>query len=239
VSQQINLFNPIFLRQEKYFSAAAGGQAIGLLIVGMLSFYAYAVFEMDGLTRQVSVLERQQRAAQERLAKVTAEFGVKPADAALAAQVRELQSGLASRQSLLTALSSGSFGAERGLSEYMRALARQSVPGLWLTGFNVEEGGGNFSISGLAVSPDLVPTFVRGLGTESTMRGRTLDNLAMSRQSFSVTPARAAQAVQVPVVAFVLSSGMGSSGVPEREETPPSPATQGNAAPPGAAKAGG
>ena len=225
MSQQINLFNPVFLRKEKYFSALAGMQAIGLLVLGMLGFYVYAVFEMDGLTRQAALLDRQQLAAQGRLAKVTAEFGVKPADAALAAQAKDMQAGIVARQGLLSALDSGSFGAERGLAEYMRALARQAVQGLWLTAFSVDEGGVNFSISGMALSPELVPVFVRGLGAEKSLRGRSLDNLAMSRQAFAVTPPRATQALQVPVIAFVLSSGMGEAGATESEPAPvPAPA---------------
>lgn len=235
MSQQINLFNPVFLRQEKYFSALAGMQAIGLLVLGMLGFYAYAVFEVDGLTRQTSLLDREQLAAQGRLAKVTAEFGVKPADAVLATQTKDMQAGIVARQGLLSALDSGSFGAERGLAEYMRALARQAVQGLWLTAFSVDEGGVNFSISGMALSPELVPVFVRGLGAEKSMRGRSLDNLAMSRQAFAVTPPRATQALQVPVVAFVLSSGMGEAGTTESE---PAPAPAASARPAATAAAG-
>ena len=156
---------------------------------------------------------------------MTAEFGVKPADAALAAQTKDMQAGIVARQGLLSALDSGSFGAERGLAEYMRALARQAVQGLWLTAFSVDEGGVNFSISGMALSPELVPVFVRGLGAEKSMRGRSLDNLAMSRQDFAVTPPRATKALPVPVVAFVLSSGMGEAGATESEPAPvPAPA---------------
>lgn len=237
MSQQINLFNPVFLRQEKYFSAIAGMQAIGLLILGMLGFYAYAVFEVDGQTRQISSLDRQERLARERQVRVNAEFGAKPPDAALGAQVKDLQRNIAAHETLLNALNAGGFGSERGLAEYMRALARQAVRGLWLTGFSVEEGGANFSISGLALTADLVPAFVRGLGVEKSMQGRTMDNLAMSSQQFALTLPRMTQPVQVPVVAFVLSSGMGSSGVPEREEglsvSPPAQAL-GGATPDGA-----
>ncbi len=225
MSQQINLFNPIFLRQKKYFSAIAAVQAVGLLLLGMLAFYAFAVFEVDGLTRQASALERGQRAAQERLTRVTAEFGAKPADPAIGAAVKRLQAELDARRGVLVALESGGFGSDRGLAEYMRALSRRVVHGLWLTGFSIEEGGENYRISGLALSAELVPAFVRGLGVEKTMRGRTLDNMTLSTQAFAFTPARATQALQVPVIAFVLSSGMAAEAesAPEAAAAPSTP----------------
>ena len=96
----------------------------------------------------------------------------------------------------------------------------------------------NFSISGMALSPELVPVFVRGLGAEKSMHGRSLDNLAMSRQTFAVTPPRATQALQVPVVAFVLSSGMGEAGATESEPAPAASARPAATAAAGDAKAG-
>ena len=38
MSQQINLYNPLFLEKKKYFSAVTMTQAIGLIVVGMTAF---------------------------------------------------------------------------------------------------------------------------------------------------------------------------------------------------------
>jgi len=43
VSQQINLFNPVFLNQRKLFSVVTMLQALGLIVVGAALFYAPAV----------------------------------------------------------------------------------------------------------------------------------------------------------------------------------------------------
>ena len=42
MSQQINLFNPVFLKQKKVFSAVNMVDAMAALIVGVAVFYAYA-----------------------------------------------------------------------------------------------------------------------------------------------------------------------------------------------------
>jgi len=39
VSQQINLFNPIFLRKEKYFSAKTMVESLTLILVALVAFF--------------------------------------------------------------------------------------------------------------------------------------------------------------------------------------------------------
>src|SRR5260221_12170219 len=52
VSQQINLFNPLFLEKKKYFSALAMTQALGLIALGMAAFYGFAFWQDGRLARQ-------------------------------------------------------------------------------------------------------------------------------------------------------------------------------------------
>ena len=47
MSQQINLFNPIFLKQRKYFSLLTMLQALGLIVLGSLFFYGYALYQVE------------------------------------------------------------------------------------------------------------------------------------------------------------------------------------------------
>ena len=49
MSQQINLFNPIFMKQRKYFSLLAMLQALGLIVAGALLFYGYAIDQVGEL----------------------------------------------------------------------------------------------------------------------------------------------------------------------------------------------
>jgi len=51
MSQQINLYNPLFLRKQKYFSARTMLQSLGLIAVGLLALYAYALVQTRGLER--------------------------------------------------------------------------------------------------------------------------------------------------------------------------------------------
>ena len=51
MAQQINLFNPIFLRQKLYFSAVAMAQALALIALGVLAIYVYQASQNAKLQR--------------------------------------------------------------------------------------------------------------------------------------------------------------------------------------------
>ena len=51
MSQQINLFNPLFLRKEKYFSARTMAQSLALIVLGLVALWGYALVQTRGLQR--------------------------------------------------------------------------------------------------------------------------------------------------------------------------------------------
>ena len=57
MSQQINLYQPIFRRERKVFSAATIAQATLVVAAGLAAIYGYASWKMRGLNREVAMLE--------------------------------------------------------------------------------------------------------------------------------------------------------------------------------------
>ena len=49
MSQQINLFNPIFLKQEKHFSALTMAQGLGAIFLAAILFTAYTAYQLSSL----------------------------------------------------------------------------------------------------------------------------------------------------------------------------------------------
>jgi hypothetical protein len=197
MSQQINLFNPIFLKQKKSFSALNMLEALGLLLFGVLVFYGYARFQTANLTQQAEETSRQYNQSTLRLAQTSARYAPKKMDPALEAEVNNLQALLSTRKAALNRLGLGAPGHEAGYAEYMRALARQSLAGLWLTGFKVAKGGAEIEISGRALQPELVPAYIRRLNGEQAMQGRAFESLSMT-QGESALPVDAARPTVAP-----------------------------------------
>ena len=189
MTQQINLFNPIFLRQKKYFSIVTILQMLALVLVGMLIFYAYASFQTKRLSGDVAEIGVRLEEEKARLAKVTTELGPREKNQDLEAQVKNLEKQLKSREDILGVQSGMAAGKGRGFSDYLLALARQSVNGVWLTGISVGgEGGSKMVIDGRALRPALLPDYIKRLSKESAMRGQNFStlNMRLSRVEKSV-----------------------------------------------------
>lgn len=181
MSQQINLFNPIFLKQKKYFSVIAMGQALGLIVLGSAVFYAYAVYQVDLLAKQTEEMNQRYLKEQVKLANFTAEFSPQLSKQKLEEELKQAEASAAAQENILNLLKSGAIGNTDGYSEYMRAFARQSVRGLWLTGFDITGDGARMSLSGAVMDPQLVPIFIRRLGKEKIMRGKSFSTLQMQQ----------------------------------------------------------
>jgi hypothetical protein len=182
MSQQINLFNPIFLKQKKTFSAVNMLDALAVLLVGVAVFYGYASIETLNLDRQSVETARQYNQSKARLLETSARYAPKKIDAALEAEVNNLQAQLSARKATFNNLGIGLPSNDASYAEYLRALARQSFAGLWLTGFKVGKGGAELEIIGRALQPELVPSYIHRLNQERAMQGRAFDSLSMTQR---------------------------------------------------------
>ncbi len=190
MSQQINLFNPQFLQQKKYFSALTMVQALGLLVLGIAAFYGYAFWQDRNLVRQMSQSSRGYDLQKQQFAKATTELNPEKLEAQIDQDLKSAEAAIALRRSLLSEIQSGA-GATQTYSEYLRAFARQTVQGLWLTGIQIGEAGGPLSLTGRALQADLVPVLISQLKRESVLRGRALEALSITRSGGSPDAARA------------------------------------------------
>lgn len=186
MSQQINLFNPVFLKQKKYFSVVAMGQALALIAVGSALFYGYANYQVQQLAKQSDDITKRYTADQAKLARYSAEFSPQKSGMLLAEELKQAETQAATQQKIMDTLKSGVIGNTTGYAEYMRAFSRQIVSGLWLTRFNITGDAAQISMSGAVLRPDLVPAYVRRLNRENIMRGKSFASLQMQQPKAEV-----------------------------------------------------
>jgi hypothetical protein len=73
----------------------------------------------------------------------------------------------------------------------MRAFARQTLSGVWLTGFSIGADGGEMTISGRALNPDLVPSYIARLNKEPLLQGRKFAQFAVKQTAGEQAPVAA------------------------------------------------
>ena len=216
MSQQINLFNPIFRKQKKYFSANTMAQALGLIFAGAMLVVAYAHYQSRHQLTQSHMAALQLKATQAQLTQLNAEFGIRQKSKALEEKIQKTEAENRALQQVFETLEKGEFGNTQGYSEYLRAFSRQIANGIWLTGFNIQGAGAEIGLQGRTLRPELVPAYIKRLGQEAVMQGKSFATLEM--QVPRVEPGNradpaAAQAAAPAYIEFSLQSSGTASDV--------------------------
>jgi hypothetical protein len=181
VSQQINLFNPVFLQQKKIFSARTMAGALLVLAVGVAALNMYGNLRLQGLQKQADAGAAQLAQKQARLASVAAEFAPRQKNPAVDAELLDAERQLAALREVSGVLERGELGNTQGYAEYFRALARQHVDGLWLTGVSITGAGVDIGVRGRALDPQRVPGYLNRLTAEPIMRGKAFGSLQIGQ----------------------------------------------------------
>jgi hypothetical protein len=205
VSQQINLFNPVFLKQKKLFTAVPMAETLGAIVVGvaLLTWYAsHRVAQLEQVAQEGKTLLA---AREQRLAKVNAQFTPRSKDPRVDAELAAAEAELQALRDASSLLQGGALGNTEGYAEYFRAFSRQNVSGLWLTGVTISGAGNEVGVQGRAMQPTLIPHYIARLTGERIMRGKSFASLDIGQPVAQVAAGAAAPAAP-PFVEFSLQS---------------------------------
>jgi hypothetical protein len=180
VSQQINLYQPAFRKQPKPFSARTLAQALGCVIAAIVAAYGYLFLQSGVLEIQARQSAQQLKSELERL-KVSG--GTSPAERLklFADRKKAVEAAIAGRSQALEALQAGTLGQAEGHAKALRALARLSVEGVWLTRVEVADGGTEMSLAGRATRPELVARYVERLRADAMLGEQAFTGLEITR----------------------------------------------------------
>jgi len=217
MAQQINLYDPALRRQRDWLAL---GNVVALatvlaILVGALG--ASARSGLDTLAATAKNGESQIKAARDQIAALGQQAANRKPDARVAQELAARRMLLAeSGEALRILRESVADGKQPDFGDFLRGLARQSVPGLWLTGFSFDARSGGLEIRGRTLDPALLPEYIRRLNREAAFQGRAFASLKIDAGKVDA-PVGAAPAVSAPAPAathhdFVL--------VPVRDEAP-------------------
>jgi Tfp pilus assembly protein PilN len=170
----------VLLKQQRYFSATAMAQALGLIFAGGVVLAAYAGYSVIALGREANTLSARVAADQAQLTKLASDTKVVQKDKAVEEALRNAENEMKALQQVSDVLGRGGMGNTQGYSEYLRGFARQIPSGVWLTGFNIQGAGSEIALYGRALQPDLVPAYVGRLKSEPVMQGKSFATLEIN-----------------------------------------------------------
>lgn len=171
IAQQVNLYHPIFRKQQKRFSAKAMVQAGAGVVLGTLLMYGYAWWQTASLRHQVAQATAELDTARKRLETFNNQLAARHVDPRLAQEARDLELRANAAERVGQLLAGQALAGSTGYSKYFVAFARQHVSGVWLTGFSVADAGEDVTLNGRTANPELVPRFLQRLSQEEALNG--------------------------------------------------------------------
>ncbi|MDX1696894.1 MAG: PilN domain-containing protein [Thiohalobacterales bacterium] len=190
--QQINLYQPVFRRQRKVFSAATLLQVMLIAAIVLLGMYLHARWTLGHLQTTVDNLAGQYRQLEAQLGDLENPQAAGSVD--VLDEVRRLQQTIDQRQTLLDGLARLAIRDNHAFGDFFEVLATRITPGLWLTGLSLTDDG-TTELRGAALDPELVPRYLQDMPRQPRFSELQQGSVHISRED----PGNAA-------VQFVLSS---------------------------------
>lgn len=180
MSQQINLYNPLFLKTEKHFSARTMAQGLAVVLVAIVALFVFGLLQTRSAERVATQYRDRLAREQTQLTSVVGQASSGARSKALEAEVAQLEAEIKLRHTMLQALSTGELGNTAGFSEFLAALGRQTLPGVWLTEIRIDDAGNDLLVQGRALRADLLPAYLTRLNREPMMRGRRVTEMKLT-----------------------------------------------------------
>lgn len=180
MSQEINLFDPAFRKRWVVPSAKQVAACMGATVLVLVALQIYFQRQVTGLNRELASVQGLLGAERARLDKIKGAGAARSHDAALETDIARLETEIRLSRENVAALKSGKIGNRQGFSEFLQAFSRQSLNGLWLTGFTIT-GDGGIVIEGRVTNAELLPSYIQRLNQEQVLHGRGFSGLELRR----------------------------------------------------------
>jgi Tfp pilus assembly protein PilN len=177
--QQINLYQPVFRKQVKVFSATTLAQIAGAVLVLLVIIFAHARWTLAGMESSAAALQQQLDSLQGQMGALEAGYRT-PDTEALDKEIEKLRADISQRNYLLAQFDRLVIQRGSGFAEQFNVLAEQRVPGLWLEGVKVS-GKGQIELRGITLDARLVPVYVQHLDKRPNLSESSFETLSMSR----------------------------------------------------------
>lgn len=178
--QEINLYQPMFRRERKVFTAVTLAQITGVVFLALMAIYAWQEVSTTHLEARLGQLRTQQEQATKRLsALLTERTRVSPA---LSKAVADARATVARQEAALEILSRPSQSNTEGFSRPLKALGRAVIPGLWLTHLELDAGGTEITLGGRMSAAARLPRYLDALGKQAPFARQRFALLHIERE---------------------------------------------------------
>lgn len=199
MAQQINLYDPALLRKRDWLALANVVLGAGVLAVLVAGAGFLARGGLSELQAQATTSETQLKAMREQVVVLGQRVADRRADPRIEQELAAARQLAEARGVVLETLRQRLAADELPFADYLRGLARQSMNGLWITGFAWDAASDGLEIRGRTLDPALLPEYIRRLNREPAFRGQAFSALNVAEgKPDPASGAKAAASAEAP-----------------------------------------
>jgi len=173
MNQQINLYQV----EKKVFKLTFNFQQARYCVMGFLTIMALVslndLVQHFLVKKNYSATGREQQEKIEKLQNISGKIPEAQTRNEVIAEVKLYQDQKQEKTEIIALLSDESSARKGGFSLYFEALAKKTIPGIWLTNFSIKKNGEILVLSGSTNSPEYVPMLISNLSDEAVFQGKT------------------------------------------------------------------
>ncbi|MGK7297101.1 MAG: PilN domain-containing protein [Candidatus Wenzhouxiangella sp. M2_3B_020] len=183
MSQEINLYQPIFRREKTVFSASTM-LILSLVFLAVFLLWGWATERrVDELAREVANREATEKRLTERIQSLQRTVESRQPDRELLERAEAAERKLRGLRASRAAVRQRIPERPLELSEPMRALGERHPDGLWLTAIELGDSGRRLTLEGRALEASLFPEYLERLQQSRQLEGVSLTDIAVRSSS--------------------------------------------------------
>jgi hypothetical protein len=176
--QQVNLHQPVW-RAPAMLTARSSAISMLAITAALLCMWGFAWWQLRGM-RQEAELARTQGEARRQLEAVRMADLDALSPEELEKKIATLDASVAVKSRAIQMLEAEATGAAN-FSERLAALSRRHLDGVWLEQLTLGPRHDAMSLTGAALTPDLVPRYLQSLAADPALNGGEIDTFVIDR----------------------------------------------------------
>ena len=178
--QEINLYQPVSKGVRGMLSARSTSMVFAIVGATLVGLWGFAWWQTDKL-RDAAQVVRNQQVAQSAMAAAQGPQLDSLSDEELDLLIRKLDDAVYSKSCAVDKLADESRGGVPGFSTRLRAFGQRHIDGIWLDRLMLGPEVQYVSVSGSALSPDVVPRYLRSLAQDPALKGGKIDEFLIEK----------------------------------------------------------
>ncbi len=177
--QQINLYQDVLKsgQNQSVINNLVISIIVVIALIAMLSIYFY--MDLNATEKKLHSVKKQLTETEVRIQQLQIQYPDRQINTLLIQEIAHVQKLLSSLSQVISVLTDKTSVQNQGFSQYFSALARQSIPEVWLNTIIINTENNQLQFKGSSYNPEKIPVLLQKWHQEPVFQGKDFAQLSL------------------------------------------------------------